>query len=169
LSNADKPIRLFRKIILLVVLTTSFLALLAILNLPNNLLGGQRSEIIHWPPGQPSGIKPYYSMGDDDRRTFLEKVNKIKVGDSRGMVLSLLGTPTVESHDATNWPRPHKSYHEFSWYLTIWEKGLVNERFDEYVFILFDEKDEFVQEVEVFLRPRIPGEPTTRWGQWPLK
>ena len=102
-----------------------------------------------------------------NRRAFLGKAKQIRLGDSYWKVLSSLGPPTVEDHRGTDWPRPPILYHEMDWYLTIWERGSVNEEHDEYVSVIFDEDKQLVREVAIFLIPRSLGDPTTRWGKWP--
>jgi hypothetical protein len=108
-------------------------------------VGGNERDI----RGSVTVTQPYFVLGNDRRDALISSARRLKVGDSRERVVQLLGPPTYDQHMASKERPPRVRFRKLSWYLTIWEQGLVNEAKDEYVAVQFDEDTNLVRSIDV--------------------
>ena len=83
--------------------------------------------------------KPYSELSISEKRVLAQNSLKIKAGDSFPKVISIMGEPTLEkliSHKQTQ----KVTGKIIRYYAVIWEHDLVNEIYDEYIMITFNEK-----------------------------
>jgi hypothetical protein len=117
-------------------------------------------------PGDHDGTTPYYQMNNSDRERLLSAADSVRIGETRQRVLEIMGPPTRDWHEETDYPSPTLRYERMEWPLRIWKHGLANLMEDEFIDVILDEKEKVVLEVEVFLKPRSLGRPTTRRGEF---
>lgn len=91
-------------------------------------------------PGLASAAKPAFELDEKATRALVEAALQLKNGDSANTVISKLGKPTTDQvmqrkRDAKPFGRT------LGYYAVIWERGLVNELFDEYVRVFLDDQD----------------------------
>ena len=93
-----------------------------------------------------AGGKPYYSIGEKEKHELITKTASVQVGDSYESVISKLGKPTFDTFLIEK-ERNEPIGRTLKYYTTIWEKGLVNEKHDKLILIVFDEADR-VREIQ---------------------
>ena len=97
-------------------------------------------------PAKASG-QPYFEMENSASRALVEKALQIKVGDSHGKIIGLLGEPTYDQV-LLGKASGHREARVLKYYVVIWEEGLVNESKDQLIRLVLDEHDR-VSEVQV--------------------
>jgi hypothetical protein len=86
-----------------------------------------------------SESKYYFEMDQKTEKEFLKKVRLIKIGDSVAKVKAILGEPT---HDEVGMSKQGVfKFRALSYYIRMWRKNGVNEKFDRLVTFYFDDKD----------------------------
>ena len=87
--------------------------------------------------------KYYFEMAEKAQEEFLKKLNSIKIGDSVQKVKNILGEPTYDQIGASK--KGEFISRDFTYYIKILEKGLVNEKYDQYVELSFDAKNKLTK------------------------
>ena len=91
--------------------------------------------------GQPlKARQPYFRISEGQRQVFVDKVQQVKIGDTRQSVESLLGKPDFDILTGKK-EKPQATGRRVRYYVTMYEKDGVNERFDESVTFRFDLSD----------------------------
>lgn len=85
----------------------------------------------------------YFEMSPGERAAFVSKLAQVRLGETRAEVEKLLGKPTSDESAA------RKEDGSFlarcvDYYVTVYEKDLVNEKHDEYVGLYFDASDHLI-------------------------
>jgi hypothetical protein len=87
--------------------------------------------------------KYYFEMSEKDQEKFFKNLNSIKIGDSVDKVKAFLGEPTYDQIGASK--KGEFISRDFTYYIKILEKDLVNEKYDQYVELSFDAKDKLTK------------------------
>jgi hypothetical protein len=119
---------------------------------------GERKVIQDGGPMESDTGEFYLRLSDEDRRALLDKVQTIKVGDSRQSVEALLGKPWSDYSVATK-KKGRFVYRAVKYYLAKKDKDLVNERWDEWVMLDFNSDDKLER---INTRISSPGAPGSR-------
>lgn len=120
-----------------------------------NLSGTQPK---HDPPHatEASVSRPYFEIDSSRRHLLLIASREIVAGSSFQQVINVLGVPTIDVY----LPRDRdgaRGFRLLKYYLRIWEKGLVNEKEDEYIEVVLDESTDRVLKLNIKLRARTSG------------
>ncbi|MFL6210549.1 MAG: hypothetical protein ACJ74W_16965 [Pyrinomonadaceae bacterium] len=107
-------------------------------NYSNNMTGAQSMET-------PTPHKYYYEMDKDQLEVFSANVAKINMGDTRQHVIAVLGIPTHEQKLAGKESNAPITGRKLEYYVKIWEKDFVNEKYDKSVGFLFNTEDQLVR------------------------
>lgn len=89
----------------------------------------------------------YYEMGAQEIAQLKANMVKVQLGDSREKVRQLLGTPTDEKKLAKKDINDSWFEWKMEYYVKIWEKGLVNEKYDKSVNLFFNKNDQLIEVV----------------------
>ncbi|MCU1306172.1 MAG: hypothetical protein JWN45_867 [Acidobacteriaceae bacterium] len=113
---------------------------------------GQKYGMENGMSGQKDNIKPigeapvsFLRLSDAERRSFIERVKKIPIGESREVTEHLLGNPWSDQVLSSK-REPKFIGRLVKYYLIKNKKHLVNEKLDQYVLFTFDKNDR-LQEV----------------------
>ena len=98
----------------------------------------------------------YLRLSEEDRRSFLNKIESIKIGANRKSVVALLGKPWSDQPIVTK-KTGKFIYRAVKYYLAKKDKDLVNEHWDEWVVLDFNSNDQLVR-----VNTRIAGVSGTR-------
>jgi hypothetical protein len=127
--------------LLLTVLFTIFLVTITISCRRSLSIG-----LTHEQNGAPMPIQEknhgyYFEMKAEDLEKLSEGIDKIQIGDSLTHIIELLGEPTVAHYGVGKQNPKAKVKKSISYYVKIWEKGFVNEKYDKLVRVTFDSND----------------------------
>jgi hypothetical protein len=87
----------------------------------------------------------YYEMGAIELAKLSKNITDVHIGDLRSDVKKLLGAPTDETKLAPKSNNTDWFEWEIVYYTKIWEKGLVNEKYDKKVSLYFDKNDRLLK------------------------
>jgi hypothetical protein len=87
--------------------------------------------------------KYYYEMDTKSQKTFLKKINEIKYGDSLLAVKAILGEPNYDEKLVDKMGKFKARV--LKYYIKIFEKNLVNEKYDRSVRFVFDSQDRLIE------------------------
>lgn len=89
--------------------------------------------------------KYYFEMTKEQETVFIKNAKQISIGDSVKKVISILGKPDCDQIICKKKRGRNKKdifiARELTYYLKIWEKGLANEKYDEFVYFYFDKNN----------------------------
>jgi len=84
-------------------------------------------------PPETKGSTPFYKMSDSERGFLIKAAGELKLGMSKGEVITKFGKPTRELDIAAN--------HVVYFYSQIWHRDLVSENGDLFLRLSFDREN----------------------------
>lgn len=87
--------------------------------------------------------KYYYEMDKKHQNKLLENLKFIELGASLKDVIIILGKPTYDQKGYSK--RGQFICRTLKYYVKIWRKGLVNEKHDRLIRLVFDSKDTLIE------------------------
>jgi hypothetical protein len=108
---------------------------------PSNAREHQVKSTSQRPSDMPTETsRPYLQMSDKEKRTLIDNVKKIQLGDKRKQVEALLGKPS-EDYPVSRKENNKPIGRLVKYYVLKLDKDLVNEKYDRYVLFQFDNND----------------------------